>query len=53
MEWIMIVFWLCAVLVVYHHVGYPLLLKFGGRQARKVANPTRPLDRGFKAEAAD
>ncbi|EKP0315602.1 glycosyltransferase family 2 protein [Aeromonas veronii] len=53
MEWIMIVFWLCAVLVVYHHVGYPLLLKFGGRQARKVANPPRPLDRGFKADATD
>ncbi|HIC8839507.1 glycosyltransferase family 2 protein [Aeromonas sp. 602200] len=53
MEWIMIVFWLCAVLVVYHHVGYPLLLKFGGRQARKVANPPRPLDRGFKTDAAD
>ena len=42
MEWIMIVFWLCAVLVVYHHVGYPLLLKFGGRPARKVANPPAP-----------
>ncbi|MGY3961147.1 glycosyltransferase family 2 protein [Aeromonas popoffii] len=53
MVWIMILFWLCAALVVYHHVGYPLLLKYVGKRAGGRVTPPLPVQRGFKAEASD
>ncbi|MFM5335872.1 glycosyltransferase family 2 protein [Aeromonas enteropelogenes] len=53
MEWIMIVFWLCAALVVYHHVGYPLLLKYFGKRVRAQLHQPAPRQRGFREEAGD
>ncbi|MGL6521815.1 glycosyltransferase family 2 protein [Aeromonas dhakensis] len=53
MEWIMIVFWLCAALVVYHHVGYPLLLKWVGKRACSRQHQPTPHQRGFREEVGD
>ncbi|MGY3895398.1 glycosyltransferase family 2 protein [Aeromonas enterica] len=53
MEWMIILFWLCAALVVYHHVGYPLLLKYVGKRVGGRVPPPVPMKRGFKAEARD
>lgn len=53
MEWLMMLFWLCAALVVYHHVGYPMLLSRLGRRA--VANNRLPtaMARGFRQNQED
>lgn len=53
MEWLMILFWLCAALVVYHHVGYPLLLSRLGRRARANTRLPTPRARGFRQEQED
>ncbi|PKQ76233.1 glycosyltransferase family 2 protein [Aeromonas sobria] len=53
MEWYMIAFWLCAALVVYHHVGYPLLLKYFGQRARQITPHPQPMTRGLNHSHGD
>lgn len=53
MEWLMILFWLCAALVVYHHVGYPLLLSCLGKRASAQLHRPAPRQRDFRQAPDD
>jgi cellulose synthase/poly-beta-1,6-N-acetylglucosamine synthase-like glycosyltransferase len=41
------VFWACLVLLAYHHVGYPPLLRILATRARRRARPVPPSRAGF------
>ncbi|PJG58485.1 glycosyltransferase family 2 protein [Aeromonas cavernicola] len=47
MEWLTIIFWLSSALVIYHHLGYPLLLKWLGKSKRNQMQYPIPLIRGL------